>query len=245
MPRFSKIAAFASLAAAAPALSQSAADRPWLLPNRILIIDPYQANSVNWDRVATDPAVKAVIHRAFFGLTPDIKYEERTAAARAKGLLVGLYLLGRPGDPIKQADALVAAGLQSGVKLLALDIENMDPARSMTIADAARFISRVHERTGRYPVFYTNFSTYQHISRTYDQTAVFARTPLWLARFRNSHGMQDQRVWPDYTIWQFQSELNCRPRQQCAHRVPGTASDMDVNVFRGSEADLRALFDPT
>lgn len=99
MPRLFRLAAVASLAVAAPALSQSEANRPWLLPNPILIIDPYEANSVDWDRVATDPAVKAVIHRAFFGLTPDRKYEERTAAAKAKGLLVGLYLLGRPGDP--------------------------------------------------------------------------------------------------------------------------------------------------
>jgi len=56
--------------------------------------------------------------------------------------------------------------------------------------------------------------------------------------------MLSKQVWRDYTIWQFQSELNCKVRQHCAHRVPGTASDMDVNVFRGGEADLRELFDP-
>lgn len=203
MPKLSKLTAAALLLAVAPAQPQSAADRPWMLPDTILILDPYEANAIDWDRVVTDKAVRAVIHRAFYGLRPDRKYEQRIAIARKRGLLVGLYLLGRPGDPIKQADALIAAGERSGVTLLGLDIENMDPARSMTIANAARFITRVQEKTGRYPVFYTNFSTYQHISQNYDQTSVFAKTPLWLARFRNAHGMQGQRVWPDYKFGNF------------------------------------------
>ena len=44
------------------------------------------------------------------------------------------------------------------------------------------------------------------------------------------------------TFWQFSSELNCKPNQTCPYRVPGTREDMDVNVFRGSETDLKQLF---
>jgi lysozyme len=222
--------------------AQTSSSKPWLAPNPILVLDPYESNEIDWEKLSTDKVIKAVIHRAFFGLTPDRKYVERVAEAKKRGLLAGIYLLGRPGDPLKQADALVAAGAKVGVTFLALDIENMDPKRSMTISDAARFMKRVHERTGRYPAFYTNFSTYQFVSRTQTAGSVFGKTPLWLARFRDSHGMSDFRVWKDYTIWQFQSEINCLSGQQCPRRVPGTASDMDVNVFRGGEEDLRKLF---
>jgi len=229
---------------AAGAEAQTASDRPWLLPDPILILDPYQDNVIDFDKVASDRAVKAMIHRAYFGLTADTRYVSRVAEAKRRGLLTGLYLLGRPGDPIKQADALIAAGSATGVKLLALDIENLDPSRSMTLKNAVRFIERVHDKTGRYPLFYTNFSTYKVVSTSYGPDSVFAKTPLWIARFRNSHGMSNFRVWSDYTVWQFQSELNCKVGQTCLRRVPGTASDMDVNIYRGTEEDLKQLFEP-
>lgn len=239
---FAGLAALAAFASE-PAAGQDAHDRPWTLPNPIIVIDPYQANDVDWDKVATDRNVKAVIHRAYYGLTPDSKYVARAASARAKGLRYGLYLLGRPGDPIRQADALVAAGAATGAKFLALDIENLDPARSMSLPDAARFIERVHARTGRYPAFYTNYSTYLHINANYAASSIFANTPLWIARFRNQVGAMNPIIWPDYRFWQFSSEINCTPARTCLYRVPGTKTDMDVNIFNGSEAELAALFD--
>lgn len=226
---------------AAAVFAQSADDRAWQRPGAILVIDPYEANAIDWAKLKDDRQVKAIIHRAYFGLTPDRKYVERVAKAKQLGLLAGIYLLGRRGDPIAQADALIKAGADHHVTLLGLDIENMEPS-SMTLPDAARFIERVHQKTGRYPIFYTNFSTYSFISRHYGASSAFAKTPLWLARFKTKHGMDSAAVWPTYALWQFQSELNCRNGQACFRRVAGTASDMDVNVFRGSEAELRALF---
>ncbi|HEY0043217.1 MAG TPA: glycoside hydrolase family 25 protein [Allosphingosinicella sp.] len=236
-------AVISSFILGAAASAQSRHDRAWKLPDRVIVLDPYQGNRVNWDQVATDPHVKAVIHRAFYGLRQDSAFVDQAAKARAKGLLIGAYLLGRPGDPIAQADALIDLGKRTNVKFLALDIENVDPARSMTLADALKFIARVHERTGRYPAFYTNWSTYQHISKTYDSKSLFARTPLWIARFRDQLGEQSPRVWRDYSLWQFSSEINCTAERPCPYRVPGTARDMDVNVFNGSEAALKALFE--
>jgi GH25 family lysozyme M1 (1,4-beta-N-acetylmuramidase) len=252
-----------ALLAASPAAAQSADDRAWLLPDSILIIDPYEGNPIDWAKVKTDAKVKAMIHRAYFGTTPDSKYEAQVTEARQAGLLAGLYLLGRPGDPIKQADALIAAGKKTGVAFLALDIENLNPKKSMTIADAARFLEHVNEKTGRYPALYVNFSTYQHISQKYGKASAFAKAPLWVARFGPRHGMTGNSVWPTYAIWQFQSEINCAPcppayggpskacrkradevvvNEPCYRLIPGTKPDMDVNVFRGSEAELKALF---
>jgi lysozyme len=64
-----------------------------------------------------------------------------------------------------------------------------------------------------------------------------------VARFGPKVGLTSTRVWDDYTLWQFSSEINCSPQRTCFHRVPGTASDMDVNVFNGDLAALRALFE--
>jgi GH25 family lysozyme M1 (1,4-beta-N-acetylmuramidase) len=236
-------AAFAALAPGA-ASAQDAHDRPWTLPGPIIVIDPYQANPVDWDQVATDRNVKAVIHRAYHGMTPDSRFVARAAAARAKGLRYGGYLLGKPGDPIRQADALIAVAAATGTKFLALDIENLDPRLSMTLPDAVRFIERIHAKTGRYPALYVNYSTYQHLNANYGPGSVFAKTPLWIARFRNEVGAMNPRIWRDYTFWQFSSEINCKPTTpRCLYRVPGTGRDMDVNIFNGSEADLAALFD--
>jgi len=237
------VAALAMIASGASA--QTSSNQPWKSPSALLILDPYEGNSIDWNELATDTAVKAVIHRAFYGLKPDGKYVARVAEAKRRGLLAGIYLLGRPGDAIAQADALIAAGKQSGVSLLALDIENLDPKRSMTIADAARFLTYVHDKTGRWPLFYTNFDAYSFVSRNYGADSAFGKAPLWLARFKKAHGMNNPSVWSDYTIWQFQSEINCKGTDPCFRRVAGTASDMDVNVFRGTETELRRLFNST
>lgn len=242
--RVSGLIGVAAMCVAGAAMAQSASDRPWLLPQVPIVIDPYEANTVNWVQVKTDPRVRAVIHRASHGLRADARFRQRHGEATAAGLLYGAYHLGKPGDPVAQADFLLSQVAGTDITFLALDIEDDNPARFMSLADSERFIERIHEKTGRYPAVYVNFNVYKIISRRYGADSVFARTPLWLARFRNSHGMADTRVWPDYTVWQFSSEINCAPKATCLYRVPGTKSDMDVNVFNGTTEELEALFKP-
>ncbi len=232
----------AALVSASPVFAQSKDSEAWLLPDAQIVIDPYEGNSIDWDKLVSDKAVKGIIHRAFFGTRRDTKVDARVAEAQRRAIPVGIYTLGRPGDPLGQADLLVKAGKDLGVGLLALDIESLDPKASMSLADAEVFINRVYEKTGRYPLFYTNFSTYRHISRTYGKSSAFAKTPLWIARFGKRHGLDSANVWEDYTLWQFQSELNCTNGQPCLRRVAGTRSDMDVNVFNGTPEELAALF---
>lgn len=227
--------------AAAPVRAQSADDRPWEMVSARLVIDPFDGNSIDWDKLEQDRAVKGVLHRAYFGTRKDAKVDVRIAEAKRRGFGTGLYLLGRPGDPIAQADLLIALGKKLGVETLALDIEDMSSA-SMSLADAQRFIARIIEGTGKAPLFYTNFSTYRHVSSKFGAGSAFAKCPLWIARFRSSHGMDSAKVWQSYTLWQFQSEINCKPGQACFRRAGGTRSDMDVNIFRGTDEAFRALF---
>ena len=51
------------------ALSMSAPagefDQPWQDPNATLVIDPFHANAIDWEKLATEPRVVAVIHYGF------------------------------------------------------------------------------------------------------------------------------------------------------------------------------------
>jgi len=225
------------------AFAQTAWNRPWDDPNVLIVIDPYAGNGVDWDKAVTDKRLKAVIHKASEGLTPDPKFVDRANDAKKRGLLWGAYHLGRPGDPIAQADLLLQLADKTGAKFLAIDIEADDPSQYMSLSDAGKFMEYVHSKSGKYPAVYVNFSVYETISRKYDKDSVFAKGPLWIARFKSELGLTSKRVWNDYTFWQFSSEINCSPSKKCFYRVPGTATDMDVNVFRDDMSALKKLFD--
>lgn len=131
---------------AAPALAQSAHDRPWASANAILTIDPYEGNGIDWDAATADPRLKAVLHRASIGDRVDKAFLARAAEAHKRGLLWGAYHLGQAGDPRAQADLLVSLARKSGAGLLALDIEDLGPP-NMSLDDAQIFINRVYEQT--------------------------------------------------------------------------------------------------
>jgi lysozyme len=217
--------------------------RPWNHADAVIVIDPYYANPVDWRRVVTDKKVKAVIHKASDGQRIDPKFVERAAQARKVGLLWGAYHLGRPGDPIRQANLLLSQARKTHATFLALDIEGEDARKWMSLKDATRFIQHIHQNTGRYPAIYVNRSVYRSISEKYGSDSIFARCPLWIARFGPTLSLPNKRVWKSYTLWQFSSEINCKKDVECLYRVPGTRLDMDVNVFRGSVSELRKMFE--
>jgi GH25 family lysozyme M1 (1,4-beta-N-acetylmuramidase) len=97
------------------------------------------------------------------------------------------------------------------------------------------------QKTGRLPILYVNHHVKTVIAPKIASTADLKATRLWYARFKSdiSTFFPDQQ-WKTYTIWQFSSEINCFDAPgTCPYRVPGTDHDMDVNVFFGSEQQLR------
>lgn len=237
------VVAAASSLLAEMAFAQTPWDRPWTNPNIPIVLDPYGPNSVDWDKAVTDKRLKAIIHKASDGSAVDPKYVERAQEARKRGLLYGAYHLGRPGDPIAQAELLLSQANKTGAKFLAIDIEDVNPSKFMTLENAMKFMEHIHTKTGRYPAVYVNKNVHGIISQKYDKTSTFARGPLWIARFASKVGLSNKNVWDDYTFWQFSSEINCSPTKTCFYRVPGTKTDMDVNVFNGNEMALRMLFE--
>jgi GH25 family lysozyme M1 (1,4-beta-N-acetylmuramidase) len=103
----------------------------------------------------------------------------------------------------------------------------------MNVDEAMLFVERVKARTGRYPLLYTNHASAKLISERH-RGSVFTKTPLWYARFKARVTDFPTGVWQRYTLWQFSSEI--LPQLP----VPGTKSDMDINVFNGTVEQLKA-----
>lgn len=217
-------------------------NHPWTDPTTAIVLDPYEGNSIDWAKVATDPRVVAVIHRGTIGSRTDTLYTARRDEAKNRGYKWGSYHLGQPGDPIVQADFYLATVTPEDDEVMALDIESLDEDRDMSLADARRFIQHIREKTGRYPMLYANQAVVKEISLKFPHDEVFSKTPLWYARFKSQVTDFPTATWATYTLWQFSSEINCKPAhpEDCLYRVPGTKTDMDVNVYRGSVADLKA-----
>jgi GH25 family lysozyme M1 (1,4-beta-N-acetylmuramidase) len=81
---------------AVAAFAQSEFNEPWKNPNTALAIDPYEKNDIDWDLLATDKRVVAIIHRATIGDRVDRKYAERKVEAKKRGYKWGAYHFGRP-----------------------------------------------------------------------------------------------------------------------------------------------------
>ena len=217
-------------------------NQPWKNPNIALAIDPYERNAIDWDQLATDKRVVAIIHRATIGDRVDRKYFQRRDEAKRRGYKWGAYHFAKAGDPIKQADFFLETVKPAADELIALDLESTDETRHMSFADARLFIQRIKEKTGRYPFVYANNEVAKAIADQFGADETFAQTHLWYARFKRSVTDFPQGAWKTYTIWQFSSEQNCASgnRAACLYTVPGTEYDMDVDVFNGTIEELKS-----
>lgn len=207
---------------------------PWKDKSVALIIDPYYANSIDWNKLATERRVVAIIHKATIGNTKvDPSYIQRKEEALKRGYLWGSYHWGISGNPEKQADFYIDTVKPGQDELIALDLEDAHSKKLMNVDEAIIFIERIKARTGRYPVLYTNHSSAKLISKKY-KDSIFLKTPLWYARFKPKVDDFPKGLWTTYTLWQFSSELLSQLP------VPGTKPDMDINVFNGSIEQLKA-----
>jgi len=208
--------------------------RPWDDPKTALVIDPYYANPIDWDKLKTEPRVVAIIHKATIGASKiDPAYFKRKEEAKKRGYLWGSYHWGVSGNPEEQADYYLNTVKPGDDELIALDLEDATSKKLMNAEESLRFINRVKERTGRYPVLYTNHENAKLLSARFKGTT-FAEAPLWYARFKSSVTDFPTGLWRSYTLWQFSSEI----RSQMT--LPGVKPDMDVNVYNGTADDLKS-----
>lgn len=218
----------------------SSLNRPWNKAGTSIVIDAYEGNSIDWDKMATDSKVVGVIHRSSIGSRVDTKYKSRREIAKARGYLWGAYHLGRPGNTIAQAKLFLDLVGNDPDTLMVLDLEDTTSGSFMTIDEAVVFMDYVYEQTGRIPVVYANHSTTKLLNSRVKNNALFQQSKLWYARFKANVTDYPAGIWPNYFLWQFSSEINCSSTGSCLYNVPGTKYDMDVNVYYGTRSDLQA-----
>jgi GH25 family lysozyme M1 (1,4-beta-N-acetylmuramidase) len=190
--------------------------------------------------MATDDKVVGVIHRSTDGLRVDSKYQRRSDIAASRGYLWGAYHLGRPGNVIQQADLFLDTIGHDPDTLMVLDIESTSSSSMMGVDDAVIFMKYIFEKTGRIPVVYANHTVTKTLNARLARNKLFKKSKLWYARFRSSIPNFPTGIWKKYFLWQFSSEINCSRSGRCLYNVPGTHSNMDINVFNGTKDELTA-----
>ncbi len=211
---------------------------PWNKSDSSIVIDAYEGNSIDWNKMATDSKVVGVIHRSSIGSRVDSLYKSRKATAKARGYLWGAYHLGRRGDTKAQADLFLSLIDGEEDTLMVLDLEDTGSSSFMSISEAVIFMEYVYEKTGRIPVVYANHSTTKTLNSSVRAHPLFQQAKLWYARFKSTVTDYPAGIWPNYFLWQFSSEINCSSTGSCLYNVPGTKYDMDVNVYYGSKSEL-------
>ncbi|MDH2416508.1 glycoside hydrolase family 25 protein [Nocardioides sp. CER19] len=165
-------------------------------------------------------------------------YGRDEAAAKAAGAFVGSYHYAMPGGPVA-ADALWearkavrAAGTpRAGDLPLALDFEaNPNHLNRRQMARwALTWLRAVERMTGHTPVLYT-YATF--FAENVGPNPAFRHYPLWIAHYGSAvTAPRIPRPWSRWTFWQHSSQ----------GKLPGTSTDVDLNVFSGSEKQLAVL----
>ncbi len=183
--RFARIALAALGAALLGAAAANASDfsEPWKRTDRALVIDAYEYNPIDWQKLAGDKRIVGFINKASDGLSPPYNCSGRrnrdsavqgAVEAPRRGARTVPYAqdrrqgarpeMGRlssrrgPGNPIEQANNFIDFAEPGPDDLIALDIEENDAEKWMSLEDAEIFVRHIKTRLGRWPVLYTNGS---------------------------------------------------------------------------------------
>ncbi|MDO5030335.1 MAG: glycoside hydrolase family 25 protein [Corynebacterium sp.] len=193
--------------------------------------------ALDWEKVAASGQKFAFI-KATDGVEGDQKYflEDSIAAAKA-GLIVGSYHKAHPDrSAISQADQYVAA-LQardqqvSSDKTLppVLDIELENGLSTSQLQKWTKdFLERVESKTGETPMIYTYRWFWEH---PMGNSTEFSNYPLWLAAYQDEAPTSLPGGWKTMTFWQRSS----------TGRVNGIPTQVDEDVFNGTEEELKTL----
>lgn len=232
---------------------------PWHGSNTSIVLDAYEYTPLDWSKMKNNKRLAGFINKGSDGLPPQYRcggnplcrvtwrrysaarelYHTRKTLAKTLGLKWGAYHVGRPGNPIEQANHFLRFTEPEDDELLALDIEHHDPTRWLSLEDAEIFARHIHTRIGRYPVLYTNHWTANHIATNRDKYPLLSRLNLWYARYKPAiPGVFPMGNWDSYTIWQFSSMINCSD-SSCPWRINGAGNWIDVNVVDMPPDELR------
>lgn len=193
--------------------------------------------ALKWNEVAASGQKFAFI-KATDGVEGDQKYflEDSIAAAKA-GLYVGSYHKAHPDrSATAQADQYVEALQQRDEQISTdktlppvLDIELDNGLNPTQLQKWTKdFLERVEEKTGETPMIYTYRWFWQN---PMGNSTDFTDYPLWLAAYEDSAPTSLPGGWESMAFWQRSS----------TGRVDGIPTNVDEDVFNGTETELQQL----
>jgi lysozyme len=185
---------------------------------------------------AKESGIAAVILKATEGHTlADPMYMLRRSACQKLGLLCSAYHFANGlSAGLEQANWFLEKALPDSTILCVLDIERNfahgRPAPNMSLAEAANWIERVTEQTGRVPMIYGGeyLRTSMHLLHGAPQVmASVLACELWLADYRTFP--QGIDGWANWTLWQFTDSAQIAGIGKC-----------DRSQFNGTQEELTA-----
>lgn len=240
-------------------------NEPWKDSSKALVIDAYKDNYLDCAKLSREPRVVGVLFRSSIGMVSDAKtyFQKKKQCKDTHNFKWGSFHVGRKGNPEAQAEFYIKTAKPTDDEVIALDLEGIGGV-NMSLEEVVRFINKTHELTGRYPLLYVMGTVRDEIAEKYGADSVFAKTPLWYARYCTNIScffppVRPSAVLDKYLFWQFASEKNCRSKKvraggKCCQKtgkcplntcplpkpLAGTDGDMDVNVYNGTVEELKA-----
>lgn len=216
---------------------------------------------------------QALIARSAKGSLLDDKFGDFLKSADRAGMMLGAYhFVTMDQDPVAQADSFVnrvkvvahAKGISGKKVLLVGDFDTKSNPNRLV-----KFIARVHQRTGVYPVTYLENSDDLRSSlrnASPQQKSVIRRSPYWLALYgpggteRAIAGgaltpdklSELYGIWGGWSMWQYGGVTWENGGSRAKHydtsswRSPRYFGNMshplERSVFKGDDGDLRAFW---
>lgn len=197
-------------------------------------VSKWQSN-IDWKDVKEDPDIHFAIARAAYGTTKDRLFDQNWQKMRDAGVLRGAYQYVTTGSPARhQAEILCqliqdAGGLSDEDLPPVIDLE-VDPKMERwpsknRLPFVTEWCETVRAILGRVPIIYTSPYYWQNTVTTEP-----VKYPLWVAHY-NTFAPLVPDSWPTWMIWQYTND----------GESDGVSTRVDVNIFEGSEGDLRSL----
>ncbi|MNH87708.1 Lysozyme M1 precursor [compost metagenome] len=191
--------------------------------------------SIDWQKVRA--AGKSFV---FIKATESSRYTDNhffsyLKGAKSAGLLVGAYHFTRaakPADVKAEVDHFLevinqAGGLSAFDLPFVLDAETKEAGtRANVTATVRSWVDEFKRRTGQTPLLYT----YPSFIEGYLDSSL-ADVPLWYAYYSNVPPV-NKSGWKSWEFLQYTSE----------GKVPGISGQVDLNEYKGSEAELMAVY---
>ena len=192
-------------------------------------ISEYQG-TILWDSVRmveNDFPVKFVFVRATVGMDrPDRKFARNWAESKRRAFLRGAYHYYRPDENSTQQAELFIKNvvLQKGDFPPVLDIEQLPKKQTLKQLKVGlnNWLQLVEEQYGVKPIIYTGERFYKDFLKE-----DFPEYTFWIANYN----FFVENLKPDWRFWQFTEKGS----------ASGISGPVDVNVFNGSDADLKAM----